>query len=161
MWQLKYAMLLLALALMVLIPDARSQEKLLQIKGYSYQVRNWPPDNNTPATVSTIAQTPDGYLWLANAFGLYRFDGIRCSFLNGSSSAPFKYQDCGALYLTSDSSLLAGFSKGLLLKYKNRNWTILDSEKVFMDKNITAISEDKSHNLWVGLAGNGVLRYSR
>src|SRR5262249_21354035 len=28
-------------------------------------------------TVSTIAQTPDGYLWLGTDAGLYRFDGIR------------------------------------------------------------------------------------
>ena len=25
----------------------------------------------------TIAQTPDGYLWLGTEFGLFRFDGVR------------------------------------------------------------------------------------
>ena len=29
------------------------------------------------APVSSIAQTPDGYLWLGTEFGLLRFDGVR------------------------------------------------------------------------------------
>src|ERR1700747_2629103 len=28
-------------------------------------------------SVSSIAQTPDGYLWLGTEFGLLRFDGVR------------------------------------------------------------------------------------
>ena len=30
-----------------------------------------------PGPVRAIAQTPDGYLWLATNTGLFRFDGIR------------------------------------------------------------------------------------
>ena len=28
-------------------------------------------------SIYTIAQTPDGYLWLGTEFGLVRFDGVR------------------------------------------------------------------------------------
>ena len=31
----------------------------------------------TKGTIKTIAQTPDGYLWLGTEFGLLRFDGVR------------------------------------------------------------------------------------
>jgi len=27
--------------------------------------------------ILSIAQTPDGYLWLSTEFGIYRFDGVR------------------------------------------------------------------------------------
>ena len=29
------------------------------------------------SAIQTVAQTPDGYLWLGTAFGLFRFDGVR------------------------------------------------------------------------------------
>src|SRR5215813_13616461 len=31
----------------------------------------------TKGFISSIAQTPDGYLWLGTEFGLLRFDGVR------------------------------------------------------------------------------------
>src|SRR5580700_1420366 len=34
-------------------------------------------DGFTKGTIESIAQTPDGYLWLGTEFGLLRFDGVR------------------------------------------------------------------------------------
>src|SRR5215472_4570043 len=34
-------------------------------------------DGFTKGVIGSIAQTPDGYLWLGTEFGLYRFDGVR------------------------------------------------------------------------------------
>src|ERR1700722_398867 len=34
-------------------------------------------DGFAKGSIIAIAQTPDGYLWLGTAFGLYRFDGVR------------------------------------------------------------------------------------
>src|SRR5712691_6255982 len=34
-------------------------------------------DGFSKGSIYSIAQTPDGYLWLATDFGLYRFDGVR------------------------------------------------------------------------------------
>ena len=34
-------------------------------------------DGFTKSGIETIAQTPDGYLWLGTELGLYRFDGVR------------------------------------------------------------------------------------
>src|ERR1700704_4676138 len=33
-------------------------------------------DGFVKGTISAIAQTPDGYLWLGTEFGLVRFDGV-------------------------------------------------------------------------------------
>ena len=161
MFRRKYAMLLLVFVTVSQIPAVMAQISLDNISGYSYQVRNWLPGNGAPAGVYNIAQTPDGYLWLANEFGLYRFDGIH--FLNVNFSAPgiFKYQECNALYLSHDSILYAGFHNGLVLRYKNNQWSILDSEKVFMNKTISVIAEDRSHSIWAGLTGSGVICYGR
>jgi ligand-binding sensor domain-containing protein len=34
-------------------------------------------DGFTRGVINSIAQTPDGYLWLGTEFGLLRFDGMR------------------------------------------------------------------------------------
>src|ERR1700746_566375 len=34
-------------------------------------------DGFAKGSILSIAQTPDGYLWLGTAFGLYYFDGVR------------------------------------------------------------------------------------
>ncbi|TRZ70469.1 MAG: hypothetical protein D4R97_08225 [Bacteroidetes bacterium] len=154
-----YAMLMLVYAASFPTHAASAQKSLNELSGQSYQARTWYPENNGPPAVSSITQTPDGYLWLANEFGLYRCDGMNYINLNQSTDKLFKYQACNYLFLTSDGSLLAGFNSGLILKYKHQQWSQLDSEQVFMHKTITAISEDSDHNLWIGLSGSGVIRY--
>ncbi len=43
-----------------------------------YAVRVWQMEEGLPQnSVLSIAQTPDGYLWLATFNGLVRFDGVR------------------------------------------------------------------------------------
>ena len=44
----------------------------------AYLVDVWGTEKNLPnSTVTSIAQTPDGYLWLGTYDGLARFDGSR------------------------------------------------------------------------------------
>jgi signal transduction histidine kinase/ligand-binding sensor domain-containing protein len=42
----------------------------------NYQHTKWTPENGAPPLVLNMAQTPDGWLWLGTADGLYRFDGV-------------------------------------------------------------------------------------
>jgi len=37
----------------------------------------WTADDGAPAQIFSLAQTPDGLLWLGSRQGLYRFDGVR------------------------------------------------------------------------------------
>ncbi|MEI2727200.1 MAG: two-component regulator propeller domain-containing protein [Verrucomicrobiota bacterium] len=49
----------------------------------SYQIDVWRADEGLPqGTVTSIAQTPDGYLWLGTQNGLVRFDGVRFQVFN-------------------------------------------------------------------------------
>jgi Two component regulator propeller len=43
-----------------------------------YSIENWQLEQGLPQiSVTSIAQTPDGYLWLGTFNGLVRFDGVR------------------------------------------------------------------------------------
>jgi signal transduction histidine kinase len=47
----------------------------LDRKIFQLQHQTWTAKDGVPSSISTIAQTDDGYLWLGTSAGLYRFDG--------------------------------------------------------------------------------------
>src|SRR3954454_19818535 len=52
-----------------------------------YNIDSWSTDNGLPHNaVRDILQTRDGYLWLATADGLVRFDGVRFTTFNRENS---------------------------------------------------------------------------
>ena len=56
-------------------PDARALDPSLDVSQYahtSWRVR----DGFVRGALNSVAQTPDGYLWIGIEFGLYRFDGV-------------------------------------------------------------------------------------
>src|SRR5262245_25239999 len=66
----------LAGALLALRPLAFALNPAVDVSQYahtSWKIR----DGFTKGTINSIAQTPDGYLWLGTEFGLLRFDGHR------------------------------------------------------------------------------------
>jgi signal transduction histidine kinase/ligand-binding sensor domain-containing protein len=67
-----FALCLAALFLFVVL-TARSADT-----GTIWLVRSWQAEDGLPDdSVVGVAQTPDGYLWVATAGGLMRFDGLR------------------------------------------------------------------------------------
>src|SRR6266702_4056164 len=66
----------IASTLLACCPPALALNRALDVSQYahtSWKVR----DGFVKGTVFSIAQTPDGYLWLGTEFGLVRFDGVR------------------------------------------------------------------------------------
>ena len=52
-----------------------------------YRFDQWTADNGLPQnSVTAIAQTSDGYLWLTTNDGLVRFDGVRFTVFNKGNS---------------------------------------------------------------------------
>ena len=61
---------------LVCAPDAQALDPSLDVSQYahgSWKVR----DGFTKGMITSLAQTPDGYLWLGSESGLLRFDGVR------------------------------------------------------------------------------------
>ena len=68
--------LLLASALFSSPSPALALDPPLQIAQYAHT--SWTArDGAELGLVFAMAQTPDGYLWIAGSYGLFRFDGLR------------------------------------------------------------------------------------
>jgi len=126
-------------------PCAFALDPALDVSQYahtSWKIR----DGFTKGEINSIAQTPDGYLWLGTEFGLLRFDGVSVV-----PWQPPKGQGIPNSYITTllaarDGALWIGTLKGLA-SLKDGKLTVypdLETQAVY------ALLEDDEGTIWAG-----------
>jgi ligand-binding sensor domain-containing protein/signal transduction histidine kinase len=117
--------------------------------GLALTFRSWQREQGLPEnSVRALAQTRDGYLWIAGEDGVARFDGVRfVSFglREGLRSGPVRalFEDSrGALWIGTVGSGLTRWQKGQFATFTTRDGLPANS--------ITALGEDSEGRLWVG-----------
>jgi len=99
--------------LLACCPGALALNPALDVSQYahmSWKVR----DGFVKGTVFSIAQTPDGYLWLGTEFGLVRFDGVRRVTWQPPPGQRLPSSSIFSLLAAHDGTLWIGTSKGLV-----------------------------------------------
>ncbi len=119
-----------------------SELHVSQFAHTSWKVR----DGFVKGTISAIAQTPDGYLWLGTEFGLVRFDGIRTvAWQPPDQHLPSNH--IFSLLVGSDGTLWIGTSKGLASWKDGR----LSQYPALAGQTIrAAILQDHEGTVWAG-----------
>ena len=131
---------------------ASALDRSLDISQYSHT--SWKlRDGFTKGTIGSIAQTPDGYLWLGTDFGLLRFDGVRAFPWQppAGQQLPSNYirgllvaRD-GTLWISTDKGV-ASWKAGKLTNYPELAGQITGS-----------LLQDHQGTVWVGLSRPGRL----
>jgi ligand-binding sensor domain-containing protein/signal transduction histidine kinase len=133
-----------------------SQERLLG----RYQQFNWQDQHGLPQNgISAITQTPDGYLWLACAEGVVRFDGVRFTAFDNSNTGEIKSNNIQALLTDHTGILWVGTHGGGLSSYKDGRFTLYTTQDGLSDSHIKSLFEDRQGNLWIGTDGGGLNRF--
>jgi signal transduction histidine kinase/CheY-like chemotaxis protein/ligand-binding sensor domain-containing protein len=101
-----------------------SQEGTLNGLDDRFIYRIWETaDGVLPTTVRSIAQTPDGYVWLSSQDGMVRFDGARAVSFSGRKSQILPSPLNGLeTFAESSGRLWSSTLKGGLFSYKNDRW---------------------------------------
>lgn len=93
----------------------------LSAAAQDFQVRNWHVANGLPdGTVTSLAQTPDGCLWVGTRKGLARFDGDSFTRVETAGDTALKDSSIvglltdrqGWLWIASESGLITQFAEG-------------------------------------------------
>jgi signal transduction histidine kinase/ligand-binding sensor domain-containing protein len=98
-------------------------------------------------TIKSIAQTPDGYLWLGTDEGLARFDGFEFTvFSKPNSDLPAN--SISALAASPDGSLWIGTANGLA-QYRGKQFRIYTVKDGLPDNDIRGLYTDHAGTLWI------------
>ncbi|MBI1764208.1 MAG: hypothetical protein HYR56_22515 [Acidobacteria bacterium] len=119
-----------------------------------YQQFIWNDQHGLPQNgISTVAQTPDGYLWLATAEGVVRFDGVRFTAFDTANTPSLKSNNVAVLRVTRDGALWAGYGSGLT-RYHQGEFTFYGAAQGLPNTpRVSALFEDRAGNLWIGTQG--------
>ena len=80
----------------------------------------WQDQHGLPQNgISAIVQTPDGYLWLAIAEGVARFDGVRVTAFDTGNTTEIKSNNVQALHVSRDGTLWIGTHGGGLTTFRD------------------------------------------
>ncbi|WP_443486912.1 ligand-binding sensor domain-containing protein [Novosphingobium aerophilum] len=82
----------------------------LEMRGWQHSFTG--PREGAPAGVRSLAQTPDGILWIGASDGLYRYDGRSFVRQPPSSAKPIQADTIGPLLATADGDLWVGHDYG-------------------------------------------------
>jgi PAS domain S-box-containing protein len=106
-------------------------------------------DGFAKGSIIAIAQTPDGYLWLGTAFGLYRFDGVRNVLWQPPPEQQLPSSTITKLVVARDGTLWIGTWSGLASWRNGR----LNQYAELAGSAIFALAEDREGSMWVGAKG--------
>jgi len=114
----------------------------------------WTHKDGLPsAFIYSMAQTQDGYLWLATTDGLVRFDGVRFTHWRAKTGHTAHLGAVLTLCAASDGTLWVGTASGLVGHIHGYDLTTS-----FVGPAIQAILEDPTGTLWV-IAGDQLRRF--
>ncbi|MBV8553909.1 MAG: hypothetical protein JOY54_21645, partial [Acidobacteriaceae bacterium] len=137
-------------ALFFVCPCADGLNPSLDTSQYAHTT--WKIRNGfTKGVINSIAQTPDGYLWLGTEFGLLRFDGVRAVPWQPAAGEQLPSNYIRALLVTRDGTLwistwmgLASWKDGRLTQYPE-----------IAGQHILPLMEDREGTVWFGAAQPG------
>lgn len=151
---LKKKILVRCLIGLVVFCNAAAVYALDPRKAVTQYVRNtWTSNDGLPQdSVNAIAQTTDGYLWLATQEGLARFDGVKFTTFDSSNTEKFG----GFVYdiLADPNGGLWIGTGGGLFNYRDGKFKRYSSDDGLPDVSMKHLVQDEAGNLWIGSASN-------
>jgi signal transduction histidine kinase/ligand-binding sensor domain-containing protein len=89
-----------------------------------YRFDNWTTEHGLPQnSVLAIAQTRDGYLWLATYNGLVRFDGVRFTVFDKNNTPSFKTSRFHEIFEDATGTLWLCVEDSGVIRYQNGVFT--------------------------------------
>lgn len=108
---------------------------------YGFEV--WTAENGLPQnTFRGLAQTPDGFLWIATLDGLVRFDGVRFTTFDKANTAGISSNRFRSMIQDPDGDLWLDTESGGLTRYHRGFFHTYSAEEGIPNNGVLSISHD-------------------
>ncbi|HEY8550018.1 MAG TPA: two-component regulator propeller domain-containing protein [Vicinamibacterales bacterium] len=108
--------------------------------------------------VRAIAQTPEGYLWLATQAGLVRFDGVTFTLFSPLSEPALKASIVLALAVDPQGTLWAGTDGGGLVAFRQGRFVSYTMADGLSQDFVWSVTAARDGTIWAGTGGGGLSR---
>ena len=120
----------------------------------------WTLADGAPTNIETLAQTPNGYLWIGAQRGLYRFDGVTFEHVAAYQGPHLRSEEVSALLAARNGDLWVGHYWGGVSVF--RDGRLLDVNPARPNGVVVRIVQTRDGAIWVGTYGiklAGLRRY--
>lgn len=115
--------------------------------------RTWGSKDGAPAYTVGLAQTEDGYLWLASYSGLYRFDGTQFQLFAPFSGPKLPSREIASVFAPQDGALWIGYRNGGVSALRAGRLTNYRSADGFPEGRVTGFARDRQGRIWASSSG--------
>jgi signal transduction histidine kinase/ligand-binding sensor domain-containing protein len=122
-----------------------------------YVLMKWGANTLPGAGIQTLAQTPDGYLWIGAGSGLARFDGVRFVTLDERNTPGLGDGGVSRLITAPGGSIYVGTNTGTVLEYKDGAVSRVPVAEG--SGAVRALLSARDGTLWVAAHGRSVSRF--
>ena len=165
-WRLKIVVLVKLVGISMLLcwvaPDkavGQSQFRRSQTLSQMYHAP-WTVRQGAPANPLALAQTRDGYLWVAADDGLWRFDGSSFEHYSAESGDEMPGGTVQSLLSTPDGGLWVGFPGGSINYLKGGHNTRYGPKEGVPSGNVIHLALSPDGTVWAACA-RGLMRFAK
>ena len=115
-------------------------------------------DGMPHGVANAMAQTPDGYLWIASQEGLSRFDGAAFTNFDHRKTEGVPANAFTALTVDADGTLWAGTRDRGVVHVVGDEFHVVAWEPGPQEQQIRTLAFDSTGDLWIGMRDRGVVR---
>ena len=154
--------MLVALSILFLLtPTANaSLDPAKSITQFIHQ--SWQSEQGLPEdSVTAIAQTNDGYLWLGTEGGLARFDGVHFTIFEKNTTPGLGNNFITCLLVDHEGTLWIGTLGGGLTSFRHGKFEPFKFQQNLTSSSILSLYEDEERSLWIGSDGGGLARFQK
>lgn len=110
-----------------------------------YHIESWTTEHGLPqSSVVSIAQTPDGFLWVSTFGGLARFDGVSFKVFDSVTNPELPNSRLGAVNVDDDGLWVRTTDK-VLMRFRDGRFHVMGAAEGLPAKTVGSVTVEEGH----------------